>query len=134
MATTTPFPASLPASFRTAAPRRAVRRPASPQVERRVDAPVRLTRRGKAVVTLGAALACLGLLQVTGGVQAVASGLTAGPATASVVVQQGETLWEIAKRVAPEADPRATVATIRELNSLDRSATVQAGQGLIVPA
>lgn len=129
MATTTPFPAS----FRSTAPRHAVRRPADRSATS-AQAPIRLTRRGKAVVTLGAALACLGLLQVTGGVQAVASGIASGPTTASVVVQQGETLWDIAKRVAPNTDPRSTVATIRELNGLDAAATVQAGQGLTVPA
>lgn len=126
MATTTPFPASYAPTI--------TRRPSARSSRPATDGPVRLTRRGKVVVMLGAALACLGLLQVTGGVQAVASGISGGPATASVVAQPGETLWDIAKRVAPEADPRATVATIRELNGLDRNGALLAGQSLTVPA
>ena len=50
----------------------------------------------------------------------------------AVVVQQGETLWQIAQRIAPEADPRATVTAIRELNGLG-GAPVVAGQTVIVP-
>lgn len=129
MATTTPFPAS----FRHAPARHAVRRPAAGASVRSTQAPLRLTRRGKAVITLAGAIACIGLLQVTGGVQAVATGFSDGPATASVVVQQGETLWEIAKRVAPQADPRATVSIIKELNGLSGRASVKAGQELTVP-
>lgn len=128
MATTTPFPASLGTpSARPLMPARA------PRSTGGAATPVRLTRRGKAVVALAAAIACFGLLQVTGGVQAVASGLSDGPATASVVVQPGETLWDIAKRVAPEQDPRATVSIIRELNGLGGKASVKPGQGLVVP-
>ena len=129
MATTTPFPASFSTSARRPVAARATR----PGARRAIAQPDRLTRRGKAVLTLGAAVACLGLLQVTGGVQAVASGLSDGPATASIVVQQGETLWDIAKRVAPDADPRVTVTVIRELNGLGGKAAVKAGQGLVVP-
>lgn len=125
MATTTPFLASYAPSITRGSSTHSARPGA--------DQPIRLTRRGKVVVTLGASLACLGLLQVTGGVQAVASGISGGPATASVVAQPGETLWEIAKRVAPGADPRATVAAIRELNGLDRQVSLLAGQSLTVP-
>jgi hypothetical protein len=56
-----------------------------------------------------------------------------GRATGVVVVQQGENLWQIAKAVAPQADPRETITTIRELNGLG-DATVIAGQSIVVPA
>ena len=122
MAIATPFPAS-----RAASPSRPVRRQAA------TSGPIRLTRRGKAVVTLAGALACIGLLQVTGGIDAAASAVAGGPATSAVVVQPGQTLWAIAKSVAPEADPRATVAVIRELNGLAAGVSPVAGQSLVVP-
>jgi LysM repeat protein len=33
-------------------------------------------------------------------------------------VQQGDTLWSIAARVAPNTDPRAEVAHLQQLNHL----------------
>ena len=50
-----------------------------------------------------------------------------------MTVQPGQTLWQIALRVAPRDDPRDTVDRIRALNDLDTTA-VQAGQRLVVPA
>ena len=54
-------------------------------------------------------------------------------AASVVVVQPGDTLWAIALQVAPQEDPRATIQVIREANGM-RSAGVQAGQRLIIPA
>ena len=59
----------------------------------------------------------------------------AQPTTATpvvVTVQPGETLWSIATRIAPNADPRATIRSIRELNGLSTGA-VQAGQRIVLP-
>ncbi len=50
-----------------------------------------------------------------------------------VTVLPGDTLWNIAKDVAPGVDPRDTVAQIVELNALQGS-SLQAGQRLAVPA
>ena len=50
----------------------------------------------------------------------------------SLSVHAGETLWGVARRVAPGQDPRAVVAKIRELNHLS-SATLQIGQQLLIP-
>jgi LysM repeat protein len=36
-----------------------------------------------------------------------------------VTVEQGDTLWSIAQRVAPDADPRVEAEQIRRLNDLD---------------
>jgi len=49
-----------------------------------------------------------------------------------VVVQQGENLWEIARRIAPSADPRQVVTEIRSLNGLGSSPVI-AGQSVAVP-
>jgi hypothetical protein len=52
--------------------------------------------------------------------------------TTMVQVGAGETVWDVARRVAPQADQRAVVDRIRELNGLVGSAVV-AGQRLEVP-
>ena len=57
----------------------------------------------------------------------------ASSATQFVTVQPGQTLWQIAKQVAPGDDPRDTVDRIRSLNGLDTT-TVLPGQRLVVPA
>jgi LysM repeat protein len=53
--------------------------------------------------------------------------------TASVIVQQGDSLWTIAQQVSPGADPREVVSRIRDLNGL-RSNLIQPGQVLLVPS
>ena len=41
---------------------------------------------------------------------------------ANVTVHRGDTLWDIASRVAPDRDPRAEVAVLQRLNHLDGTA------------
>src|SRR5262245_42146412 len=54
------------------------------------------------------------------------------PSTTKVVqVKLGESLWELAERVAPDSDTAAVVDRIRELNGVDGS--VSPGQPLTVP-
>jgi hypothetical protein len=54
------------------------------------------------------------------------------PAETTVVrVQPGESLWELAGRVAPTSDRAAVVERIRELNGVEGA--VQPGQPLTVP-
>jgi LysM repeat protein len=67
-----------------------------------------------------------------GGTSADASDSAGGPATASVVVQAGDSLWAIAKSLQPNGDPRSMMQTLVELNSLNGGELV-AGQQLIVP-
>ncbi len=63
--------------------------------------------------------------------EAAADGLV--PASgASIVVVQGDTLWSVAQRVAPGADPRSFIAAIMTVNGLD-SPSIQAGQVLRLP-
>jgi nucleoid-associated protein YgaU len=52
--------------------------------------------------------------------------------TAVVRVHAGDTLWGIANRVDPDADPRAVVHRIVELNGLG-APSVEAGSHLVVP-
>ncbi|MHB8795960.1 MAG: LysM peptidoglycan-binding domain-containing protein [Candidatus Nanopelagicales bacterium] len=121
MALAAPFPAAAGTDrSRQAAPR---------------STSLRLTPRGRLAVILASvaflALAILASGRFTAAASAVSG--ASGPATGIVVVQPGETLWQIAQAVAPQADPRETVGTIRELNGLGNEA-VRAGQSLVVPA
>jgi hypothetical protein len=121
----TPPPAAGRASLPTRA-RVSARQPASP---------LRLTRRGRLLLTL----LCLALA-VTAVVllnpPATASSTLepkAGPVAERVTVRPGETLWAIAERARPGADPRATIARIKDMNGLTSSA-LPAGSVLLVPA
>lgn len=80
-----------------------------------------------------------------GGVLAVAFFLVGGIGTAgrllhhdpprapvTVVVQEGDTLWSLAERWAPGADPRQTVEEIRVRNRLADHG-LRVGQPLVVP-
>jgi LysM repeat protein len=49
------------------------------------------------------------------------------------VVQRGDTVWSVARRLAPRADPRALVDVIIASNHVDPGSLV-AGQALVVPA
>jgi Tfp pilus assembly protein FimV len=91
---------------------------------------LRLTRRGRALVVLVVAallLAAFSLGRVS--TQAVSD---APPTPAHVTVRDGETLWQVASRIAPHQDPRPIVAQIERLNGLD-GAGLRAGQDLLVP-
>ena len=103
-----------------APPRRAPRR----------ATPARLTRRGRLVVVLVA----LVLLVVAGFTVGRVSSQAAGPARPlpTVTVAPGETLWQIAARVAPHGDRRAFVAQLEALNGV-RGGRVVAGQQLRLP-
>lgn len=102
---------------------------------RTVDAPatpLRLTRRGRLLVTLLCSAVVLAVA-VVGARVAWADSSAAALATTQVTVLPGQTLWEIASTADPSADPRDAVIEIRDLNGLPDS-QVFAGQVLTVPA
>ena len=86
----------------------------------------------------GRMVALLATVAVTFGVVAGLSrlGQSADPAiperTAVIRVGAGETVWDVAARVAPRSDPRAVVERIRQLNGLT-AAEVVPDQQLQVP-
>lgn len=118
-------------------------RPAAGAVPRRrplpAARPLRLTRRGRLVVRMGTGLLALvaAVLLVLAGVLA-GGGVAAGTGQARPVpvvhhtVAPGETLWQIAVRADPGADPRDVVLRIVEANGL-RDANVVAGARIVVP-
>lgn len=100
---------------------------------------VRLTRRGRMVLKAGAmVLIALLTLVITVLLTRLAH---AAPPTPSaddrqvhrvLVVQPVDTLWQIALRLAPQTDPRVTIARILAVNPSAR-AVIQPGQQLVVP-
>ena len=95
---------------------------------------LRLTRRGRAVfsalVAVPLVLGAVGFA-LNGG-PAVATGTVSGVSLTYVTVQSGQSLWQIAGTIAPNADPRDVIAAIISLNQLP-SGIVQAGQQLAIP-
>ncbi|MGI8679369.1 MAG: LysM peptidoglycan-binding domain-containing protein [Jatrophihabitans sp.] len=92
--------------------------------------PLRLTRRGVAALALMvAALGALLLWLAARSAPSAPGGATApvhGPAV--VTVAQGDTLWSIASRVAPDRDPRSEVASLQRLNRLSAVSLVPGQQ------
>lgn len=96
---------------------------------------LRITRRGRAVLGAFLTLLVVGVLAVIamfGGSQAVASAEAGGAEFGYIVVQPGDSLWEVASSIDPNTDPRDLVAEIVRLNQLDGSG-VQAGQPIALP-
>jgi LysM domain len=99
-------------------------------------APLRLTRRGRVVASVLAAIVVaiiLGAGVALLGHQALA-GETTQPITASYrVVMPGETLWSIAGEIAPHSDRRDTIDRIVEFNALSTPG-LQTGQRIAIPS
>ena len=93
----------------------------------------RLTRRGR-VLVLAALVAVLFAAFSLGRSASQAASPSAEPAVQQqrVTVQQGDSLWSLARRIAPDNDPRDVVARIRDLNELETS-HLQPGQQLVLP-
>lgn len=124
MALAAPFPAVRPAL-------RQVRQPAARSSAR---TGLRLTRRGRIALIFASSMFLLLAVIASGRFSADAGTSPAdqGRATGVVVVQPGESLWQIARSIAPGVDPRETVSLIRSLNGLGDT-TVVAGQSIVVP-
>lgn len=98
---------------------------------------VHLTRRGRLLVLLalvGVLFAAFSLgrsaSQASPRVDAVTTRVQ--PAVEQLTVQSGESLWTLARRVAPEKDPREVIAQIRTLNEMT-STQLRPGQQLLLP-
>lgn len=101
--------------------------------------PLRLTRRGRAVVAVLSvvviAAIALGIaLAAAGGAQATDHGQPGAgyQGMHQIVVRPGQTLWSIASAAEPGADPREVVQQIMTANAMTGT-TISAGQLLWVP-
>jgi nucleoid-associated protein YgaU len=128
MAIAAPFPAARPA------PRQARQQPTARSTSSSISG-LRLTRRGRIVLMFASSMFLLIAVIASGRFSADAGTSLAdqGRATGVVVVQPGESLWQIAEAIAPGVDPRETISLIRNLNGLGDT-TVVAGQSIVVPA
>jgi hypothetical protein len=115
-------------------------RPAGARAAGSTPAPLRLTRRGRAVVAVltvlaAAAVVMLLWLVVAGGAQAASHGEPAGAGyrgMTSIVVRPGQTLWSIAVSAEPAANPWVVIRQIVDANALSGT-SVRSGQQLWVP-
>lgn len=91
-------------------------------------------RPAQLIAAVAVTLAVVGALDLLGQTASTeVPARTAVPAETAVVrVGAGETVWDVARRVAPESDPRAVVDQIRQLNRMVGSA-VEPGEQLQVP-
>lgn len=98
--------------------------------------PLRLTRRGRIVITAVAMLAIgAASMAIAGGAQATGrSGAsdTAASGVTKVEIRPGQNLWSVAEAYDPGADTRVVIQEILQMNSL-RTDQVQPGQVLWVP-
>lgn len=97
-----------------------------------------LTDRGRVVFALLAAVPLTfgAVLLGSGfdpGVGAADASSHSGAALRSITVKQGDTLWSIAKQLAPTRDPRDVVAELGRVNALT-TGVIQPGQRLLVSA
>lgn len=96
---------------------------------------LRLTRRGIVVLFVGVlSMGTLMLLVAhlsAGSAPTASSGTTAAsvPTATQVTVQSGDSLWSIARRLAPNRDPRVVISRLRAVNHLD-SVSLTPGQTL----
>ena len=99
---------------------------------------VRLTRRGRLLLTLAVgalvtAVAVLAFGSPSAGAGAAGTGQPASVASyEQVTVAPGQTLWALANEISPSEDPREVVARIMDLNAMS-SSTLRAGQVVLLP-
>ena len=124
------------------APARSMR-PGSPTAAGSCSAPptgLRLTRRGRLVLSVFALALILGLITIlwatlAGGAQAASGRTHTGSVYQGmrrVTVLPGQTLWSIAQHAEPSADPRTVIPQIMQINAIS-STDLQPGQQLWVP-
>ncbi len=99
---------------------------------------VHLTRRGRLALTLALVAVLFAAFSLgRADSQAAPTAPTADAEQVQtlhqVTVAPGESLWAVAERIAPHADPRDVMEQIAELNDLD-STQLQVGQQLLLPA
>ncbi|HET7173256.1 MAG TPA: LysM domain-containing protein [Nocardioidaceae bacterium] len=93
---------------------------------------VRLTRRGRRAVVLLVltGLTAAGLLLAD---PAISGGRARQTHVVTVVVQPGQTLWDIARRFDPQQDPRAAVDELMSYNGIRDAGDIRVGEPVRVP-
>ena len=115
--------------------RRTARRRSPRVAPRRLTGTVRLTPRGRLVVVvllLALVVAAVALVRAPATGSSPVAASAAQPVAHRVTVRPGQTLWQIARDAVPGADPRVTIARIKEMNGLSSSG-IESGRVLLVP-
>ncbi len=94
--------------------------------------PVRLTRRGRTLLLAALVAVLFGAFSLGRSASEAAPVAQAQPAVEQVTVLSGESLWTVARRIAPDNDPREVIAQIRRVNGLTGS-QLRVGQQLLLP-
>ncbi|MFT4157475.1 MAG: LysM peptidoglycan-binding domain-containing protein [Microbacterium sp.] len=96
---------------------------------------LRLTSRGRRVLLAVAAVplaAAIGFGVISGGTAIASNDSAATTAYDTVTVVPGDSLWSIASKIAPHADPREVINELIAFNALE-GASIQAGDELAIP-
>jgi LysM repeat protein len=93
---------------------------------------VRLTRRGRLVVSVSGLFLALVAAFGTGGDSAASESSGRAAPTRVIMVEPGDTLWATSADIADDGEVRTTIAEIQRLNGLD-TPDVRAGQRIRVP-
>ncbi len=101
--------------------------------DRVVRSRLRMTKRGRAVLLTLVSVPLVAATLLLGLNAGAATGTSSSTPLAKVTVVGGETLWGVAKQIAPNADPRDVIAAIEDVNQL-QTADIQPGQQLNIPA
>ena len=110
----------------------APRRPAATAAAASRGGELRLTRRGRVVVLVGALLMLLAVAFFLGAGSVATDEAGTPEPTRVVTIHEGDTLWAIAAELSEDGDVRSMVDHIQRLNALD-TAGLQIGQKLRVP-
>ena len=93
----------------------------------------RITVRGRRLLLLlFLLLVAVGVVLGRPGSSQAVQGVEARPVLTQVTVQDGDTLWSVARQVAPQRDARDVVRQLRRLNHL-ASWSLRVGQQLLLP-
>ena len=114
-------------------PAAAVQQPQEVRVDPSKVAAVHLTRRGRGVLLVLLVGLLYGAFAVGRSNTEAAVTTASAPEMVQTTVQQGDTLWGVARRMAPDRDPRPVVEQLRRLNHLPTSG-LHVGQQLLLPA
>ena len=121
-------------SQRTTSQRNSSQRNSShPASAQSTHAHLRMTKRGRAVLLTLVAAPLVAAALVFGINAGGATATSSSTPLAKITVVNGETLWGVAKQIAPNTDPRDVVSDLMSVNRLD-SADIYPGEQLAIPA
>jgi hypothetical protein len=97
---------------------------------------LRITRRGRLVLAslLVGPLVAVGVIAGVNVTSAIATSVSSSVGELDhLTINAGESLWQVAERIAPASDPRDVIADIVSLNRMSTS-SVEPGQRIAIPA